>query len=116
MLPQVKEILRLINVGEAGLKKSIEMLDELGLVDAADVLRKYQTAACNYSTFPQSHRRKLCSTNGVERINAEIKRRIKKVGAFPSDESALRLIAAIVMDVDEDWMSGKIYLDMNAVV
>ena len=116
MLPQVKEILRLINVGEAGLKKSIEMLDELGLVDAADVLRKYQTAACNYSTFPQSHRRKLCSTNGVERINAEIKRRIKKVGAFPSDESAMRLIAAIVMDVDEDWMSGKIYLDMNAVV
>ena len=71
MLPQVNESFRLINVGEAGLKKAIEMLDELGLVDAADVLRKYQTAACNYSTFPQSHRRKLCSTNGVERINAE---------------------------------------------
>jgi len=40
VLPQVKEILRWTKVGETSLKKAIEMLDELGLVEAADVLRK----------------------------------------------------------------------------
>jgi len=66
----------------------------------------------NYSKY-EILSRKIYSTNGLERINAEIKRRIRKVGAFPNDRSALRLIVSIVMDVDEDWMTGRIYLHMQ---
>ena len=48
----------------------------------------------------------------VERVNAEIKRRTKVVGAFPSPESLLRLVGSILMDINEDWLTGNRYLNM----
>jgi transposase-like protein len=49
----------------------------------------------------------------VERVNAEIKRRGKVVGAFPSQDSAIRLIVSVMMDINEEWITGKRYLDMS---
>ena len=49
----------------------------------------------------------------VERVNAEIKRRTKVVGAFPSRDSLLRLIGSILMDINEDWLTGNRYLNMT---
>ena len=48
----------------------------------------------------------------VERVNAEIKRRTKVVAAFPSRESLLRLIGSILIDMNEDWVTGYRYLNM----
>ena len=48
----------------------------------------------------------------VERVNTEIKRRTKVVAAFPSRESLLRLIGSILIDMNEDWVTGNRYLNM----
>lgn len=112
-IAEVSEMLRKADGEEKALDDVVDRLEEMKLDDAANVLRSMSCSLSNYRTFPKSHWRKIYSTNGVERINAEIKRRIRKVGAFPNDRSALRLIVSIVMDVDEDWMTGRIYLHMQ---
>ena len=49
----------------------------------------------------------------VERVNRELKRRTKVVGVFPNEESLFRLVGSILMDVNEDWVTGKKYLQMH---
>ncbi|HIJ05931.1 MAG: Transposase, mutator type [Methanomicrobiales archaeon 53_19] len=46
----------------------------------------------------------------MERMNKELKRRTKVAGVFPNDESLLRLIGAILMDINEEWVTGRRYL------
>ncbi len=53
------------------------------------------------------------TTNGLERINREIKRRTRVASIFPNAASCLRLVSALLAECDEDWMSGKIYLTME---
>lgn len=61
-------------------------------------------------SFPEPHRRLLRTTNGVERVNKEIKRRTRVAGLFPNEASCLRLVSAILMEISEDWQTGKCYL------
>lgn len=49
----------------------------------------------------------------VERLNREIRRREKVIGIFPSDSSVMRLIGAYLMEIDEDWTTGRVYMDMK---
>lgn len=65
-------------------------------------------------SFPQSHRVRLRTTNGLERINREIKRRTRVASIFPNAASCLRLISALLAESDEEWLEGKIYLNMKA--
>ncbi len=51
----------------------------------------------------------------VERVNVEIKRRSKVVGAFPNQNSVIRLIGSILMEMNEEWITSKRYLNMNEV-
>ena len=62
---------------------------------------------------PQAHRVRVRTTNGLERINREIKRRTRVASIFPNAPSCLRLVSALLAERDEEWMSGKIYLNMN---
>ena len=64
--------------------------------------------------FPQGHRVRLRTTNGLERINREIKRRTRVASIFPNTASCLRLVSALLAESDEDWLEGKIYLNMKA--
>ena len=62
---------------------------------AADVLA--------YMTFPKEHRAKLHSTNPIERLNGEIKRRTEVVGVFPSDAAIVRLVGALLLEQNDEW-------------
>ena len=53
------------------------------------------------------------TTNVIERINKELKRRSRPVGAFPSDKSLLRLAGCILININEEWITGKKYLSMD---
>lgn len=59
--------------------------------------------------FPLEHRRTIRTTNSLERINKEIRRRTKVVGVFPNEASCLRLISALLMEISEEWQIGKRY-------
>jgi putative transposase len=63
--------------------------------------------------LPHAHRIRLRTTNGLERINRELKRRTRVASIFPNAPSCLRLVSALLAECDEEWMSGKIYLNMN---
>lgn len=63
--------------------------------------------------FPESHRRRIRSTNGLERFNQEIKRRTRVVRIFPNRDSCLRVVSALCVEQSEEWLSGRRYLDMS---
>jgi putative transposase len=63
--------------------------------------------------FPAEHRRRIRTTNGLERVNREIARRTRVVGIFPNEAACLRLISAITMEIDEDWQTGRVYLTIE---
>ena len=60
--------------------------------------------------FPLEHRRRLRTNNGLERLNREIKRRTRVATLFPNEASLLRLAAAVLMEIDEEWQTEKRYL------
>jgi putative transposase len=60
--------------------------------------------------FPRSHQRRLRTVNALERVNREIERRTRVVSIFPNEASCLRLISALLMEIDEAWQTGRIYL------
>lgn len=63
--------------------------------------------------FPESHRRRIRTTNGLERLNQEIKRRTQVVRIFPNRESCLRLVSALAVEQSEEWVTSRRYLDME---
>lgn len=65
--------------------------------------------------LPPGHRRRLRTTNGVERMNEEIRRRTIPVRIFPNRESALRLLTALLQDIHEEWVTGRRYLNMELI-
>jgi transposase-like protein len=63
--------------------------------------------------FPESHRRRIRTTNGLERLNQEIKRRTRVVRIFPNREACSRLVTALCVEQSEEWLTGRRYLDMR---
>ena len=63
--------------------------------------------------LPEPHRVRMRTTNGLERLNKEIKRRTRVATLFPNPESCLRLVSALLSEQDEEWLSGKVYLTMR---
>jgi len=63
--------------------------------------------------FPAAHRIRLRTTNGLERINRELRRRTRINSIFPNPDSCLRLVSALLAELDDEWMTGKVYLNFN---
>ena len=89
-----------------------DKLERMGFQKAADTVELFMFDVGNYRDFPTDHWKRIMTTNMVERVNAEIKRRTKVVAAFPSRESLLRLIGSTLIDLNEDWVTGNRYLNM----
>lgn len=64
--------------------------------------------------FPEGIRKKLRTTNGLERVNREIKRRTRVVSIFANEASCLRLVSALLREISEEWETGNRYLSPNA--
>jgi putative transposase len=112
-----------------------EVIDDLkSVLDSANehaageqlgrVVRKYQKTAPKLSTWmeenvpesfavfrlPPSHRQRLRTTNMLERLNRELKRRTRVATLFPNEASLLRLVTAVLMELSEEWETGKRYV------
>ncbi len=67
-------------------------------------------------TFPAAHRAKLHSTNPLERLNGEIKRRTEVVGIFPNEAAIVRLVGAILLEQNDEWMVQRSrYLSLETI-
>lgn len=62
--------------------------------------------------YPKNHRQRIRTTNGLERLNREIARRTNVAALFPNKESCLRLVTALLEEIHEDWMAGRMYLSI----
>jgi transposase-like protein len=63
-------------------------------------------------SFPVAHQRRLRTTNGLERLSRELRRRTRVVGIFPNEAACLRLTSAILMEFHEEWQVDRVYLDL----
>jgi len=63
--------------------------------------------------LPAKHRKRMRTSNSVERLHEEINRRTRVARLFPNEASLLRLVSAIEMEISEDWVAGKRYLNMQ---
>ncbi len=68
-----------------------------------------------YMTFPKEHRQKLHSTNPIERLHAEVKRRTNVVGIFPNEAAITRLVGAILLEQNEEWAVSRRYMTLESI-
>lgn len=82
---------------------------------AMDILADGLEDSLAFYAFPELDARKISSTNMLERLNKEIRRRTNVVGIFPNPDSYMRLVATYLMEYAEDWSVSKAYLNPNSI-
>jgi len=73
---------------------------------AAELLLEAEDEILAHMVLPESHRRRMHSTNPLERLNAELKRRSKVVGVFPNSAAVERLLGTVLIEIDEEWQAA----------
>jgi transposase-like protein len=79
----------------------------------AEQLEEEVDACLSCLSFPAEHQARIRTTNGMERLSQELKRRTRVVRIFPNRESCLRLVSALAMEQSDEWISGRRYLDVT---
>ena len=96
----------------------------------AKIIEKYRTSASRLSewltnnlpegltvfSFPTAYRRLLRTTNGVERLHREVRRRARVVSIFPNPASCLRLVSAVLAEISEEWLTGRTYIPFDELL
>ena len=67
------------------------------------------------SRFPREHRQKLHSTNPIERLHAEVKRRANVVSIFPNEAAITRLVGAILLEQNDEWAVSRRYMTLESI-
>lgn len=91
----------------------VEKLESMRLGKAAQIVREGVSEKLAYMSFPREHWRCLRTNNPLERLNREVRRRTRVVGAFPDGQSALMLVAARLRHVAGTKWGLRRYLDMS---
>ena len=68
-----------------------------------------------YMTFPREHWPQIASTNPLERLNGEIKRRADVIGIFPNDRAVVRLVGALMLEQNDEWAVGRRYMSLESL-
>ena len=68
-----------------------------------------------FTNFPKAHRKQIASTNPLERVNAEIKRRTDVVGIFPNDAAIVRLVGALLLEQNDEWQLQRRYMPLEGL-
>ena len=110
---EVADLLREAYGSEHRLQACADTLNERGYRKAANTIERFLPGLLNYTAFPKAHGKRLRTTNVMERVNKELKRRTRVVGAFPSEHALMRLAGAILRDINEEWVTGARYLSME---
>jgi len=82
---------------------------------AARLLEEHGEEILGVYALPEAHRKRMRTTNMLERQNQELKRRTRVIRVFPHEQSCLRLVAALLMETNQEWM-GRIYLSMEEAI
>ncbi len=82
---------------------------------AIETLEKGLEDSLSFFAFPKLDARKIASTNMLERLNEEIRRRTRVVGIFPNPDSYLRLVTTFLMEHTEDWSVSRAYLSEESI-
>ena len=69
-----------------------------------------ETDVLTHLDFPSQHRTRIYSTNSLERLNKEVKRRADVVGIFPNEGSIIRLIGAVLLEANDEWQTQNRYM------
>jgi hypothetical protein len=128
----ISKLDEMIEKADAKGKEDLRELYEAVDLDSArkvrdQLLGKYGTIAPKAATLldesfddvtailavPLKYRKRLRTTNGVERLNQEVRRRERVIRIFPNEASVIRLIGALLMEQDEKWQAGRKYFDMD---
>lgn len=80
---------------------------------AMEILEKGFDDATTVLMLPDKYHKRLRTTNGLERLNEEIRRRERVIRIFLNRESSVRLIGALLLEIDSKWAGGRRYLDMK---
>jgi putative transposase len=97
-----------------------QVLEVLGMLEkrwpqAAAVLTGGADDVLSYMSFPQEHWTRIYSTNPLERLNREIRRRCDVVGVFPDTDAVLRLVGALLMEQDDEWQADRRYFSQESM-
>lgn len=81
----------------------------------AELMRRAEEDVLAYKSFPQEHWPKIHSTNPLERLNKEIKRRTNVVGIFPNEAAITRLVGALMLEQNDEWAVTRRYMTLETV-
>ncbi len=109
----VMQIVKQALENESLVSEAQDTLVKEGLDKASEMFERWYPSLYNYRAYSESCQKRLRTTNVLERLNLEFKRRTKKIGAFPSEQSLLRLVVTIMMDINEEWITGRRYINME---
>jgi transposase-like protein len=113
-LYQLQDIFAAPNVEEARSRK-VRLVEELQSVkpEVANWLDEEIESCFSVYNLPESHWRRMRSTNMLERFNQELKRRSRVIRIFPNDDSCVRVLGTLCMEQSEEWETGRMYLNME---
>ena len=83
--------------------------------EAAKVLAEAEEDVLAYIAFPHEHWTRIFSTNVLERLNREVKRRTDVVGVFPDVPSVIRLVGAVLLEIDDEWQVERRYFRLESM-